>query len=273
MTDVERRDLLEVIEDRNDRTSTVITTQVPTKTWPMPSPIRLSPTRSATDSSTTPTSSNSAAPQFAGRKPSSQNPTPPPDPNPVAALRPRSSPSERLLKSCRTRCSSGTEYARPLCQLGVAMSPGTLRSCLRRSKLPRKPQRRSCGLQASARSAQVAALRRRSDTSPTAHAAPLHSGAQVERQDLAGPKQETRSDSPSPSSPTASARGMTGSRERVAPATQEASRVPPVDRVSETAAGESAHAFAAIAGRQDRTRAAPVDLTTISFIPSRNEFF
>lgn len=33
MTDVERRDLLEVIEDRYDRTSTVITTQVPTKSW------------------------------------------------------------------------------------------------------------------------------------------------------------------------------------------------------------------------------------------------
>jgi DNA replication protein DnaC len=33
MTDVERRDLLEVIEDRYDRSSTVITSQVPTKTW------------------------------------------------------------------------------------------------------------------------------------------------------------------------------------------------------------------------------------------------
>lgn len=33
MTDVERRDLLEVIEDRYDKSSTVITTQVPTKTW------------------------------------------------------------------------------------------------------------------------------------------------------------------------------------------------------------------------------------------------
>lgn len=33
MTDAERRDLLEVIEDRYDRSSTVITTQVPTKTW------------------------------------------------------------------------------------------------------------------------------------------------------------------------------------------------------------------------------------------------
>ena len=33
MTDIERRDLLEVIEDRYDRTSTVITTQMPTKTW------------------------------------------------------------------------------------------------------------------------------------------------------------------------------------------------------------------------------------------------
>lgn len=33
MTDTERRDLLEVIEDRYDRTSTVITSQLPTKTW------------------------------------------------------------------------------------------------------------------------------------------------------------------------------------------------------------------------------------------------
>jgi hypothetical protein len=31
--DVERRDLLEVVEDRYDKSSTVITTQVPTKTW------------------------------------------------------------------------------------------------------------------------------------------------------------------------------------------------------------------------------------------------
>lgn len=33
MKDSERRDLLEVLEDRYDRTSTVITSQVPTKTW------------------------------------------------------------------------------------------------------------------------------------------------------------------------------------------------------------------------------------------------
>lgn len=33
MTDTERRDLLEVIEDRYDKSSTVITTQVPTKSW------------------------------------------------------------------------------------------------------------------------------------------------------------------------------------------------------------------------------------------------
>lgn len=33
MTDVERRDLLEVLEDRYDQTSTVITSQMPTKTW------------------------------------------------------------------------------------------------------------------------------------------------------------------------------------------------------------------------------------------------
>jgi DNA replication protein DnaC len=33
MTDVERRDLLEVLEDRYDTSSTVITSQLPTKTW------------------------------------------------------------------------------------------------------------------------------------------------------------------------------------------------------------------------------------------------
>ena len=33
MTDVERRDLLEVLEDRYDTTSTVITSQIPTKSW------------------------------------------------------------------------------------------------------------------------------------------------------------------------------------------------------------------------------------------------
>jgi len=33
LKDTERRDLLEVLEDRYDRSSTVITTQVPTKTW------------------------------------------------------------------------------------------------------------------------------------------------------------------------------------------------------------------------------------------------
>ena len=33
MKDTERRDLLEVLEDRYERASTVITSQVPTKTW------------------------------------------------------------------------------------------------------------------------------------------------------------------------------------------------------------------------------------------------
>ncbi len=33
MTDVERRDLLEVLEDRYDQTSTILTSQLPTKTW------------------------------------------------------------------------------------------------------------------------------------------------------------------------------------------------------------------------------------------------
>lgn len=33
MTDIERRDLLEVLEDRYDKTSTVMTSQLPTKTW------------------------------------------------------------------------------------------------------------------------------------------------------------------------------------------------------------------------------------------------
>ena len=33
LKDTERRDLLEILEDRYDRSSTVITTQVPTKSW------------------------------------------------------------------------------------------------------------------------------------------------------------------------------------------------------------------------------------------------
>ena len=33
MKDTERRDLLEVLEDRYDRCSTVITSQLPTKSW------------------------------------------------------------------------------------------------------------------------------------------------------------------------------------------------------------------------------------------------
>jgi DNA replication protein DnaC len=33
MTDIERRDLLEVLEDRYGKTSTIITSQLPTKTW------------------------------------------------------------------------------------------------------------------------------------------------------------------------------------------------------------------------------------------------
>ena len=52
--DVERRDLLEVIEDRYDRTSTVIATQMPTKTWHDALSDPTSPTPSATGSCTTP---------------------------------------------------------------------------------------------------------------------------------------------------------------------------------------------------------------------------
>lgn len=33
MTDIERRDLLEVLEDRYGKHSTVLTSQLPTKTW------------------------------------------------------------------------------------------------------------------------------------------------------------------------------------------------------------------------------------------------
>src|SRR4029078_7668494 len=33
LTDIERRDLLEVLEDRYGKTSTVITSQLPTKSW------------------------------------------------------------------------------------------------------------------------------------------------------------------------------------------------------------------------------------------------
>jgi hypothetical protein len=33
LTDAERRDVLEVLEDRNERSSTIITSQLPTKSW------------------------------------------------------------------------------------------------------------------------------------------------------------------------------------------------------------------------------------------------
>jgi hypothetical protein len=80
MTDAERRDLLEVIEDRYDRSSTVITTQVPRKLGTRRSSIRQSPTPSATASCTTPTCSNWAAPRCAGTRPFNRRNPPPPDP-------------------------------------------------------------------------------------------------------------------------------------------------------------------------------------------------
>ena len=69
MTDVERRDLLEVLEDRYGKRSTVLTSQLPTKKLArVPGVIRLSPTPSATGSCTTRTCSPCAAHPCAARK-------------------------------------------------------------------------------------------------------------------------------------------------------------------------------------------------------------
>ncbi len=57
LKDTERRDLLEVLEDRYGRSSTVITTQLPTKSWHEATGSPHSPTPSATGSCTTLTSS------------------------------------------------------------------------------------------------------------------------------------------------------------------------------------------------------------------------
>jgi DNA replication protein DnaC len=65
LKDAERRDLLEILEDRYDQTSTVITSQLPTAKWHAASRIRPSLTQSATASCIMPTSSPSPAPRVA----------------------------------------------------------------------------------------------------------------------------------------------------------------------------------------------------------------
>jgi DNA replication protein DnaC len=53
MSDQQRRDVLEILEDRHGARSTIVTVRSPSKTGTTTSPIRRSPTPSSTDSSTT----------------------------------------------------------------------------------------------------------------------------------------------------------------------------------------------------------------------------
>ena len=61
LTADQRRDLLEVIDDRHQRGSTILATQVPLERWHDQSPTRLTPTPSSTAWSTTPIASICAA--------------------------------------------------------------------------------------------------------------------------------------------------------------------------------------------------------------------
>ena len=88
LKDTERRDLLEILEDRYDRSSTVITTQVPTKSGTRCSPTPPSQTRYATGSCTTPTCSPSRERRSERRRDSEPNDLKPtPDHPLVASLR------------------------------------------------------------------------------------------------------------------------------------------------------------------------------------------
>ena len=58
LRDAERRDLVEVIEDRAERASTRIASQLPVPTGMRSSGIRIKPTRFVTGSCTTPTGSS-----------------------------------------------------------------------------------------------------------------------------------------------------------------------------------------------------------------------
>lgn len=68
LKDTERRDLLEVLEDRYGKSSTVITSQVPTKTWPSRSRTRPLPTRSVIASSATSTCYRCAGRRYGKRR-------------------------------------------------------------------------------------------------------------------------------------------------------------------------------------------------------------
>ena len=57
LTEPEQRDVLEILEDRHQRGSTIVTSQVPVEHWSRSSATPPSPTPSSTASSTTPTGS------------------------------------------------------------------------------------------------------------------------------------------------------------------------------------------------------------------------
>ena len=58
MTAEQRRDLLEIVDDRHGRASTIVTSQVPVEHWHDASAIRRWPMPSSIASSTTPTASS-----------------------------------------------------------------------------------------------------------------------------------------------------------------------------------------------------------------------
>jgi hypothetical protein len=117
MTDAEHRDRLEVSEDRHDRSSTVITTQMPTKAW---HEALVDPTiadaicdRLVHNAHVLKLGGPSVRRDKALQSEKSATPTPADPQTLVAALRQRSSPSERLLESGRIGRSSAAECARP----------------------------------------------------------------------------------------------------------------------------------------------------------------
>ena len=57
LTEPEQRDVLEILEDRHQRASTIVTSQVPVEQWCEVTATPPSPTPSSTASSTTPTGS------------------------------------------------------------------------------------------------------------------------------------------------------------------------------------------------------------------------
>ena len=112
LKDAERRDLLEILEDRYDRSSTIITSQLPTDKWHPRSAIPRSPMRSATGSCTMPTCSPSRAPRAASKRDSTR-PTAEPQPTPLM-----------LVASLPLPRSAGLQSACPSAQVRAPKSAG-----------------------------------------------------------------------------------------------------------------------------------------------------